>query len=142
MIMKTFLKFIALVLISSLVIGCKSYRPIEKVTSKNDPSLTKKENLGKQLNQISQDEKIQVFLLDGKSYYLKYSFHTPDTLYTNLSGKAKATVAQPENQKIPLSNIDEVKIWRKDYVLTFAVPGGVLVLTGIFLIYYMDNWTL
>lgn len=123
------------VLLSGLLIGCKTYRAIENVTSKNDPDLTKKENLVKQLNQVEKEEKIQVYLLNGKEYQLIYLSHTPDTLYSHLQTDSKKKEIQPtpQNLNIPISEIEKINVWRVNYVLTIGPPAAALAGYLIFL---------
>ena len=136
--MKTFLKIITLIILSSLIIGCKSYRPIEKVTVKSDPTLSQHENLSRQLSQLSKGEKIEIRLKNGETHLALYQSHTSDLVATQLPTKAKKGPQETISKNFNLSEIDKIKVWTTDYVLTLAIPGAVLI-GGII---YWATWDL
>lgn len=133
--MKNFLNIIVPILFFGLLMGCKSYGEIENVTSKNDPNLTKKENLVNQLNQVEKKEKIQIFLLNGNSHHLIYLSHSTDSVYTHLPTDSKNNLNQPTPQSMNLafSEVEKIKVWRVNYVLTIGPPAAALVGYLIFL---------
>ncbi len=136
--MKVFLKIISIVLLSSLVIGCKTYRSIENVTIMDDPHRTKKENLARQLNGVEKNEKIQVYLKNGEYFKLEYQSHTADSLHTILHQKTKVNPDLKNSVpiKISLEEVDRILVWRTNYVLTIGVPAGFIV--GF--IIYISTW--
>jgi hypothetical protein len=136
--MKTFLKLLALLMIGSLWIGCKSYRPIEKVTVKTDPAFSKNENLLRQFNQVAKGEKIQIILKNGETHLVTYQSHSADSVLTNLPQKAKKASQDPISKTFNLLEIEKVNVWSTDYVLTWAIPGAVLI-GGII---YWATWDL
>lgn len=136
--MKTFLKIIALIMLSSLIIGCKSYRPIEKVTVKPDATFSQTENLSRQLIQLSKGEKIEIRLKNGETHLALYQSHTSDLVATHLPCKGKKGLQETISKNFSLNEIDEIKVWTTDYVLTMAIPGAILI-GGII---YWATWDL
>ncbi|MDF2158098.1 hypothetical protein [Algoriphagus sp. CAU 1675] len=136
--MKAFLKIISIVLLSGLLIGCKTYRSIENVTIKDDPQLTNKENLVRQLKGVEKNEKIQVYLNNGKYFNLEYQSHTADSLHTILHQKAKANpdLKSSATINISLEEVDRILVWRTNYVLSIGVPAGLVI--GFFI--YASTW--
>jgi hypothetical protein len=136
--MKTFLKIITLIILSSLIIGCKSYRPIEKVTVKPDATLSQTENLSRQLSHLSKGEKIEIWLKNGETQLAIYQTHTSDLVTTQLPSKGKKGHQETISKDFSLSEIDKIKVWTTDYVLTLAIPGTILI-GGII---YWATWDL
>jgi hypothetical protein len=136
--MKTFLKIIFFLVFTGLIIGCKSYRPIEKVTVKSDPSISKNENLLRQLNQLSKNEKIEVTLVTGETHLVNYQSHTADKLLTTIAQKDKKINSDPLPKIFEMNTLSSVKVWRTDYFLTLAIPGAALI-AGII---YLATWDL
>jgi hypothetical protein len=127
--MKPFLNIISILLISWLLIGCKTYRSIENVTVKNDANLTKIENLNRQLEKVSPQEKIQVKMENDRLYNLIYQSHSKDSLFTKIENISEINRNEKSTAPINLSlnEIDKIYIWRTNYAISIGVPSAALI---------------
>jgi hypothetical protein len=131
--MNTFLKIIIAVLAFGLLNGCKTYRAIENVTVKNDQELSKTENLYRQLEQLSANEKIQVTLKNGRIYDLIYVSHSRDSLQSILEITPKSNKADKSSSPIavPMEEIDRIHVLRTNYLILIGLPALGLITTLI-----------
>jgi len=116
--------------------SCKAYRDVENLK----PGVSKKIKAGpfekSTLNKLVQGDEVIVKTIDGKKYYITFKEIKGNSLNGSVSKIDDKVFTPKENIDIPVSEIENLRVWRKSIAAT--APFAVLVAMGI----YVGIWIL
>ncbi|TDQ18889.1 hypothetical protein DFQ04_0700 [Algoriphagus boseongensis] len=108
-----------LIFLIAILTSCYSNKPLSKNILEDISEEERILILNQQLRQIEEGAKIQVKSISGKAIGVKYQYVSQDTLYANYN--------MPKNKfptKIPLQDINEIKISKLDVPITIFAAGA------------------
>lgn len=120
---------LSLVVLLLLLGSCKGYRDVENLS----PRVSKEIKAGpfekSTLNKLVEGDEVIVKTLDGKMYYLTFKQVNGENLNGTVSKIDDKILEPKQNMEIPVSEIENLQVWRKSIAAT--APVAVLVAMGI-----------
>jgi len=122
------------ILLSSVVLllslgSCKAYKDVENLS----PRVSKEIKAGpfekSTLNKLVEGDQVVVKTLDGKKYYITFKEIKGNSLNGSVSKIDDKVFKPKENIDIPVSEIENLMVWRKSAAAT--APVAILIAMGI-----------
>ncbi len=127
--MKASQRIILLLLVGFILTQCKTYQPISDTNALGSAEIISSQRIEALLNQVDPNNKILILRHEEKKYELEYLSHTGDTLsalhHQRIPNSSKVNTTQV---KMPLNQIEEVKVKKTNYLLSIGIPTGIVLI--------------